>query len=528
VKYLRNAAKVARLAPLWFTVFMKRSLGLDVKSFATPRQSLDQWISAIRKEDLPEVKGKVIIAAFRNKTWIEWSIYCACVIRKMGYESTIIYEGAIIKKLYNNPISFLNFWAGVNRISGVQLVDIEKSPGNEATFKELLDTPPGFVYDSLAYDKHVEKQDILENAEIYKEDLKILKTRIAQTGAVLDKLIKKGDYRAIYCYSGLIDNTPVILEIAARNKLKSFFFEGWSWRAGHIIYNINAPALDFNIQNWLKYYDAIGTDISEEVKDYMDFLNGEPITSEWLKTFYLVQKSKAGPIKDPDIIHFLQKDERPCFLMATNVIGDSATIKSETIFASQKDWMKEMISYFKTNKDKKLIIRAHPAEVWAAGKIIIKLGAFAKQFVTASDENILVIDGANNINTFSLVPYIKCGIPWMSSIGVDLVSRGIPVICAARPKYTGLNIAYEPESKEEYFALIERVVQENIAPDNFRIEAAKSYLYVIFKGFSFPAMGSNYRAMTLKLGQMPQQKEHDLFFGIITGEIEAPDPIIKN
>ena len=58
--------------------------------------ALSQWL--IELKEVPAPKGKVLITALRNYTWIEWAVYCSTVIRKMGFESTILFKGSEIKK----------------------------------------------------------------------------------------------------------------------------------------------------------------------------------------------------------------------------------------------------------------------------------------------------------------------------------------------------------------------------------------------------------------------------------------------
>ena len=211
------------------------------------------------------------------------------------------------------------------------------------------------------------------------------------------------------------------------------------------------------------------------------------------------------------------------FLLAPNVIGDSSTLNRETIFEGIRSWMAEVIDYFKSHPQYSLVIRAHPAEVWAKSKVRIKLGDWAEKLSEGCD-NILVIKGEDTINTFYLLPRIKCGLVWLSSIGVDLVVRGIPVICAAQPKYSGLGFVHEPDTKEKYFDVIRMYgdMEKNPTTEDERT-MAKKYLFVVFKGFSFPAQGKDYSAKTMRLNAMPHQEAHDYFFKILEGEEKRPD-----
>jgi hypothetical protein len=227
----------------------------------------------------------------------------------------------------------------------------------------------------------------------------------------------------------------------------------------------------------------------------------------------------------PEHIANFVKGKEKVFLLACNVIGDSSLLNRETIFKSHREFVKQTIDFFAKRSDIKLIIRAHPGEGIVKSKVAIKIGGYAIE-ESKGIKNILVINDWEKINTFSLMPYISAGIVWISSVGVDMVVRGIPVIAAAKPKYYGLGIVEEPHSKEEYFTIIEKFAKENICTNQQQVLAAKEYLYLIFKGFSFEAYGKNFRANTCKLNAMPNQAEHDKFYKIILRIENAPDKTI--
>ena len=172
----------------------------------------------------------------------------------------------------------------------------------------------------------------------------------------------------------------------------------------------------------------------------------------------------------------------------------------------------------------KLIIRVHPAEEWAKSKVSIKLGEFSRS-ISKNLDNILVIDSTEHLNTFSLVPYVHTGLIWVTSAGVDLVVRGVPVIAAAKPKYQGLGIVDEPATQEEYFRLIDYYSRGEQKVSADQIQKAKEYLYMVFKGFSFEAHSTTWRAYSCVLNHMPHQHEHDRFYRILLKLELAPDKI---
>ena len=340
-------------------------------------------------------------------------------------------------------------------------------------------------------------------------------------GEALDGLLAQRSFARLVCYSGLIAESPGLLHVARRRGLPTVCLEGWAWRPGHLIYNLNAPAMAYNIAGWMRSIGPWDETKEREVKSYFKFLDGEKHDGEWLGNFYRIQRDTLAQALPPELRAFLE-GEAPVFVLAPNVIGDSSTLGCETIFAGQRPWITEVVRWFAARPHLKLVIRAHPAERWIGAKCAIYLGDEARK-LAAGCANIRVIGSEESVNTFALVPFARAGLAWLSSAGVDFVVRGLPAAVAARPKYAGLGIVAEPASAAEYFALLERWGENAERPSETQMTAGKRYLHLVFKGFSFEATGRNFRATGMKLGAMPSQAEHDRFYRILVGDEPMPD-----
>ncbi len=509
-----NAAKDIILGEI------ERLIHSKIKHTASPRLALEQWLSELK--ELPPVKGRILVTALRNKTWVEWSAYCAVVVRQMGYETTILFKDNEVSTLYTQP-AYFNFWEGVKKIPGIKLVNLNSLTYTEKEFKHYYDTCQKDVVAALAYQLHIESGDINDQPQKYSKQLEQLKKESAINGARINLLCSQSKFHEFICYSGLIWDTATILNGALDAGQHSVCVEGWGWRQGHMIYNFGAPSLEYNVKGWMNYFGKWDDKKNKEMAGYFSFLNGEEQNEDWLKRFYNVQQAKISEELPANIAEFIKGDEK-IFLLACNVIGDSSLLNRETIFKSHQDLIKQCVKFFATRPDLKLIIRAHPGEDWVKSKVVIKMGEFAKS-VVKDQKNILVINDSEKINTFSLLPYTHVGIVWITSAGVDMVVRGVPVIAAANPKYAGLGIVEEPATAEAFFGLIDEYAKKNIRPTVEQIQKAKEYLYLVFKGFSFEAQGRNFRATTCKLNHMPLQEEHDRFYKILLKEEKAPDLI---
>ncbi len=502
---------------------VQRYLGFTITFNVTPRLALEKWIKDFTIK-YPNKNEEILISAFRNQTWIEWAVYSAFVYKQMGYNPSIIYRSSETNLLYPETNPYFNFIEGVKLIKWITLIDIDILPRNYNVYNEILNSSDKDFFSALAYDFHIESETIQKNITEYSKPLSILKENSAIVASAIDLILTNKRYKRFILFSGIIGYSRSALEIGIKNNQIVVCVEGWSWRPGHVIYNYNAPALEYNIKGWKNNIGVWDEFKEKEIMSYLTFLNGGKVEEPgWLDNFNLIQKSRVEKeIKDTDLKDFLKGDD-PIALLAPNVIGDSSLLDRDTIFPSIRSWLFDVLSYFENNPSLKLIIRVHPAEsTIPKGKLRVKISEIFNEYNYKLD-NVFLIDSNNPINTFSLLPFVSFGLVWISSVGVDLVLRGIPVIAAASAKYSGLGIVEEPNSKEVYFKLITDYFKERKYVNSNQIQAAKEYQYVVFKGFSFPAQSPNYRASGCNLNNMAYQEDHDRFYKILVGEITPPD-----
>ena len=110
------------------------------------------------------VRRRVMVAAFRNRTWIEWAVYAACQLRRLGVATTLVYSSSEVKRLY--PLSRvpgareLGFWAGVEGIPNVRLVDLDDwYPDARSQAGSYAEFAREHAPSVAAYDLHVEEHE---------------------------------------------------------------------------------------------------------------------------------------------------------------------------------------------------------------------------------------------------------------------------------------------------------------------------------------------------------------------------------
>lgn len=491
----------------------------------TPRAALDRWLASIDSKPLPAITGHVLLSSLRNPTWIEWAGYAACVMRRIGIRTTILYSRSQVCAAEPQWLpSKWRFWSGITAIPDVSLIDIDAWTDGSPTSCPSLDAAVNAIVSAaVAYDCHIEEQDIVDNPLTFGADVDALRARNLRAGNGLYALLKRERFDSFILMSGLVGETPGLLHAARESAQTTVCLEGWAWRAGHMIYNHNAPALEYNVKGWLEALGPWDAAKEREVDEYLKFVDGAKASdAAWLESFYRVQRDSVSATL-PERVRTFVTAPGTLLLAAPNVVGDSSMLARERCFRGQRDWLEQLIAYIRVRPHMRLVVRAHPAEQWVGPvKCKIRTGDLASR-LAGDAPNVLVIGSQEPVNTFSLLPFASAGLVYVSSAGPEMTARGLPVIAAGRPKYEGLGIVDEPLDASAYFAAINAVPSDPKRPSAVRIVAAKRYLHLVFRGFSFSAQGTDFRAMSLDLDNPDSPVEHDTFFRIITGRQRAPD-----
>ena len=498
----------------------------------TPNLAADKWIHWLCKQPLPPVNGSIAILAVRNQTWMDWALYAACWMRRLGLAPIVLFSGNDAQKVYGGCRSpsmkqrFLTykFWDHVYKIPDVITVDIDKLPEAALTdtdqFSLQLST---LAHTNAAYELYVEEYEQGEFKEKYDQlagDIHASMIReTCQAYRLLCELKKLHGFNRIIGASGIIGRSACYECAAQAAGLSRTWVEGWSIRPGLMRWNFDKPALDFDTHNWV---ENLSWDSSErnEAKQMLSFqeTGNANAKADKKSECQLNYQIVSSDIDLPDsLATFVSKDSRPIFLLASNVVGDSATFQRQTIFKSQREWIRSVVEYFKIHQDIKLIVRAHPSErVYALHDTLrVNLGAVATE-AAKGIENIHVVQWHDKVNTYSLLPHIRAGLNWVSNLGADLVARGIPVVSAARPVYDKLAITEMPASVNEYFRLIEMLSKSSQIVAEDKRETAVKYLYVIYKKIGMLGTGPRGSATDLMLDHL-ETSEYGAFYKIIAG-----------
>jgi hypothetical protein len=177
-------------------------------------------------------------------------------------------------------------------------------------------------------------------------------------------------------------------------------------------------------------------------------------------------------------------DNHPVILLAANVLGDSLTLGRNIFAASMSEWITKTVHYFAKRTDVQLVVRVHPGE-----KIVPQaksMGTVVREALPEIPSHIHVIGALDNVNTYDLIEIAALGLAYTTTVGVETAMNGIPVISCGETHYRGRGFTMDPNSWEEYFATLEKVLSDLPAYRLTEEQTAKAWNYAYRFFFEYP------------------------------------------
>lgn len=180
----------------------------------------------------------------------------------------------------------------------------------------------------------------------------------------------------------------------------------------------------------------------------------------------------------------LNLDSRPVVMLAANVLGDSLTLGRDIFASSMTEWITKTVQYFARRNDVQFVIRVHPGE-----KLVPQaksMGTVVKEALPELPSHIHVIGALDNINTYDLIEIADVGLAYTTTVGLETAMNGRPVISCGQTHYRGRGITIDPNSWDEYYATLEKVLADIPAHklNEKQTEFAWNYAFRFF--FEYP------------------------------------------
>jgi hypothetical protein len=415
--------------------------------------------------------------------WVEQSAYLGLVLAGMGHDVTLLTlpysEWHKQKDKFTQRQRVLHTKDALAALSPlvkhISMLDIK--PSNLQPSNLQTDIQEVSLWD-VQYTLMREEVDMNDPSDRALYDLRIQRNTFAAQAALEWMQANKPD--VVLIPNGLILEMGIVFRVAR-----------------HL--GIDAVTYEFNDQReqiWL----AQNSSIMQQETDYLvNARCGLPVTDEMFERVADLENARRGArvwgkskrlwqyvsSQGADVTrNMLGLDSRPVVMLAANVLGDSLTLGRDIFAASMTEWITKTVQYFAKRTDVQLVIRVHPGE-----KLVPQaksMGTVVKEALPELPSHIHVIGALDKINTYDLIEIADVGLAYTTTVGLETAMNGRPVISCGQTHYRGRGITLDPNSWDEYYATLEKVLADIPAHQmtEKQIEFAWNYAYRFF--FEYP------------------------------------------
>ncbi len=150
------------------------------------------------------------------------------------------------------------------------------------------------------------------------------------------------------------------------------------------------------------------------------------------------------------------RHDKSVVLIPLNIFWDSASYAEQDIYLDFGVWLIQTIEYLLYQCQSVVYVRQHPHEVYyGSGKDIQQM--LQDQFGQNPDYHF--IDCESPVNTYDLMYSSDLVLPNTSTVGIEAVIMGKPVILKNDVYYWEYNFAPRAQSKQEYHSLIKQALR---------------------------------------------------------------------
>ena len=459
-------------------------------------KSLPAAVAVVKPFAEKAPRGKKVLFFATLHYWIEQSAYLGLVLAGLGHDVTLLTlpysEWHKEKDKFTQRQRVLHTHDSLAVLSPlvkhVSMLDMQSSARvSHGTLRAVKhdDLPEKILADikevslwDVQYTLMREEVDMNDAGDKALYDLRIERNTFAAKAALQFMQTEKPD--VVLIPNGLILEMGIVFRVAR-----------------HL--GIDAVTYEFNDQReqiWL----AQNSSIMQQETDYLvDARCSQPMTDEMFERVADLENARRGARvwgKSKRLWQYvssqgaaetrkmLNLDDRPVVMLAANVLGDSLTLGRDIFASSMTEWITKTVQYFAKRTDVQLVIRVHPGE-----KLVPQaksMGTVVKDALPELPSHIHVIGALDKVNTYDLIEIADVGLAYTTTVGLETTMNGRPVISCGRTHYRGRGITIDPNTWEEYYATLEKVLSDIPAHQmtEKQIEFAWNYAYRFF--FEYP------------------------------------------
>lgn len=461
---------------------------------------LQKSLPAARAVVEPFVKnatpGKKVLFFATLHYWIEQSAYLGLVLAGMGHKVTLLTlpysEWHKQKDNFTQRQRVLHTHDALASLSPlvehVSMMDVQSSSFSThntlraVAQKELPEQIQADIKEISLWDVQYtlmrEEVDMNDAGDRALYDLRIERNTFAAKAAIKWMQINKPD--VVLIPNGLILEMGIVFRVARYLGVDAVTYEFNDQREQiWLAQNSSIMKQDTDYIVDARCHLPMTDEMFERVADLENARRGARVWGKSKRLWQYVSSQGAQETRK-----LLNLDDRPVVMLAANVLGDSLTLGRDIFAASMTEWITKTVQYFAKRTDVQMVIRVHPGE-----KLVPQaksMGTVVREALPELPDHIHVIGALDKINTYDLIEIADVGLAYTTTVGLETAMNGRPVISCGQTHYRGRGITLDPNTWEEYYATLEKVLADIPAYqlNEKQTEFAWNYAYRFF--FEYP------------------------------------------
>lgn len=274
-------------------------------------------------------------------------------------------------------------------------------------------------------------------------------------------------HHGIYVPQGLIVGAAQQASVRVVNWWTAYRSKTFIFTHGDTYHHV---LIDEPVTNWegVEWNPELETQLMEYL------ISRERGTRDWVQ-YNVDPKEEISAIEKELGIDF----SRPTIGLLSNVVWDAQLHFRANAFPDMMSWVYATIEYFARRPDLQLLIRAHPAEVTKSHKSRQPLVSEIRKKYPTLPPNIYIIPPKSLISTYVTMQQCDAVLIYGTKAGMELSSRGIPIIVAGEAWIRNKGFTMDASSPEEYVSSLNQLpLKERM--DASVVRRARMYAYHFF------------------------------------------------
>jgi len=431
----------------------------------------------IRKNSITSQKKIFVFASLHY--WIEHAVLTSLALAAQGHEVTF---GFYPYHDWQNPLNRFDL-----RRQNLYAKGILEKAQPEIKIQSFMDLHAGYKILPEDLEKQIEtvtRYDAMytsqvENVDTSSEIYKLRYSRNMKAARAAYYFLQELKPDEVVVPNGTIQEFGVVYEVSRFLKIPVISYEFGDQRQ-RVWISQKGKVMQQNTNDMWEAFKDKPLSRGEKMKIHKLF-EARRKASVWKNFSRLWQSAPAKGVK------FARKelglDNRPVVLLATNVLGDSLTLGREIFTQSMEEWLERTLQYFAGKPEVQLVIRVHPGEVLIHGQSMMDV---IKRVLPVLPKHIHVIGPKEKTNTYDLIAAADLGLVYTTTVGLEMVMSGVPVIVVGSTHYRDKGFSLDPQSWVQFYKMLRAVFEEPgvYSLTDEQIEHAWAYAYRFF--FDFP------------------------------------------